>query len=317
MPESLQSLKTRLKSVKNIGQITKAMELVSATKMRKSQEVALASRPYTLTALDMLATLTRIEGVSLPALLTARAIQKTAIVVVTSDKGLAGAFNSAVLRTFDRFVAENGIDLTQPTYSFIAVGVKALAHLEKRTPRLENSFVKFGDFTTPEEVQPLTDLLITGYLKGAWDQVIVFSTHFKSALRQEVLTRRIFPIIFENLAATAAEVVPEHGRFAELVKERKISFFHRSAEELQEYLIEPDPSAVLDSLARHLIEADLYQLVLEANASEHAARRMAMKNASENAAEIADGLNLQYNKSRQAAITRELIEITAGAESLS
>lgn len=316
MPESLQALKTRLKSVKNIGQITKAMELVSATKMRRSQEVALASRPYALSALDLLATLTRIEGVTPPALLMARPIEKTAIMVVTSDKGLAGAFNSAVLRTFDKFVGENGIDLESPDTTFIAVGQKALTHLERRVANLTNSFVKFGDYTTAEEIAPLSDLLIDGYLAGRWDEVVIFSTHFKSALRQEVLVRRVFPITFENLAATAEEIVPEHGRFAELVKERKISFFHRTVAELREYLIEPDPATVLESLARHLVEAELYQLVLEANASEHAARRMAMKSASDNAAEIAGDLTLQYNKSRQASITRELIEITAGAESL-
>jgi F-type H+-transporting ATPase subunit gamma len=316
MAESLQSLKTRLKSVKNIGQITKAMELVAATKMRRSQEIALSSRPYTLSALDMLATLLQIEGVQMPALLQARPIEKTAIVVVTSDKGLAGAFNSAVLRAFEAFLKKNEIDPTDSRYTFIAVGQRALSYLERRTPNLSGKFVRFGDYTTKEEIKPLTERLIEGYLNAEWDEVVVFSTHFRSALRQDVLTRRVFPVATDALAETAQEVVPEHGRFAEMIKERKVTFFNRDPEVLKEYLIEPSPEVVLESLARHLVEAEIYQLVLEANASEWAARRMAMKSASDNASDLAQGYTLQYNKSRQASITREIIEITAGAESM-
>jgi F-type H+-transporting ATPase subunit gamma len=316
MAESLQSLKTRLKSVKNIGQITKAMELVAATKMRRSQEIALSSRPYTLSALDMLATLLQIEGVQLPALLAARPVAKTAIVVITSDKGLAGAFNSAVLRAFEAFLKKNEIDPNNPAYTFIAVGQRALTYLERRTSNLSGKFVRFGDYTTREEIKPLTERLIEGYLNSEWDEVVVFSTHFRSALRQDVLTRRVFPVAVDALAETAQEVVPEHGRFAEMIKERKVTFFNRDPEVLKEYLIEPSPEVVLESLARHLVEAEIYQLVLEANASEWAARRMAMKSASDNASDLAQGYTLQYNKSRQASITREIIEITAGAESM-
>ncbi len=317
MAESLQSLKTRLKSVKNIGQITKAMELVAATKMRRSQEVALSSRPYTLTALDLLATVSQIEGVTLPPILQARPVEKTAIVVITSDKGLAGAFNSNVLRTFDAYVRKNAIDVADPRYTFIAVGQKAAAHLEKQSVgNLKTRFTRVGDYTAVEDIRPISALLIDGYLAGDWDEVIMFSTHFRSALRQDVLTRRIFPVEPATLAETAHEVVPEHGRFAELIKERKATFFNRDANILKEYLIEPSPEVVLDALARHLVEAEIYQLVLEANASEWAARRMAMKSASDNASDLAAGYTLQYNKSRQAAITREIIEITAGAESM-
>jgi F-type H+-transporting ATPase subunit gamma len=316
MAESLQHIKQRLKSVENIGQITKAMELVAATKMRRSQEIALSSRPYTLSALDLLATLTRMEGVTLPDLLTAREIQKKAIVVVTSDKGLAGAFNSAVLREFERYVRDNNIDLKDPQYAFLAVGQKAAAHLEKRVSSLAASFTRIGDYTTLDQVQPISNLLLEGYLAGKWDEVIVFSTHFKSALRQVVTTRKIFPVAAGSLAETAKEIVPEHGRFAELVRSERVSFFNKNPDVLREYIIEPDPKAVLESLSRHLVEAELYQLILEANASEHAARRMAMKSASDNAQGLAEDLTLSYNKSRQASITRELIEITAGAESL-
>lgn len=316
MPESLQNLKLRKRSVENIGKITKAMELVAATKMRRSQEIALNSRPYTLTALDLLATLSRIEGVELPALLRPRPIRRTAVVVVTSDKGLAGAFNSAVLRTLEAFMAEHAVEADFGRYAFMGVGQKAVAYLERRVPALEAAFTRVGDYTTMAEVRPISDLLIEGYLGGRFDEAVIISTHFRSALRQEAIVRQVFPVDPAVLQKTARDIVPEHGRFAELVKERRVSFFGRKPEELREYLIEPSPAAVLDKLARHLVEAELYQVVLEANASEHAARRMAMKSASDNAKDLADRLSLSYNKSRQAAITNELIEITAGAESL-
>jgi F-type H+-transporting ATPase subunit gamma len=158
--------------------------------------------------------------------------------------------------------------------------------------------------------------LIQGYLDKEWDEVIVFSTHFRSALTQDVVTRRVLPVAAEALKQVANEIVPEHGRFAELIKDRSVTFFNRDPRILKEYLIEPSSEVILDALARHLVEAELYQLILEANASEWAARRMAMKSASDNAYDLAQRYTLQYNKSRQASITREIIEITAGAESM-
>lgn len=314
--ESLQHLKRRLKGVQNINQITKAMELVAATKMRRSQEIALASRPYALTALEFLANLSLLEEVSMPPLLTKRAVKRTAIVVVTSDKGLAGSFNSAVFRSFEKFVARAAVNLRDPAYTFIAVGQKAATYLEKRTASLKKKFTRVSDFTTIAEVIPLAETLISGYLRGTWDRVLVFSTHFKTALRQEVTLREILPVDFEILKATAREIVPETGRFAELIKEDKDFFFGEGSRRSKDYLIEPSAEAVLEDLARHLVLMQIYHFILETNASEHAARRIAMKNASDNAAELAAGLTLKYNKSRQAMITREIIEITAGAEAL-
>ena len=307
--ESLQNIKRHIRGVKNINQITKAMELVAATKMRRSQEIALASRPYAFAALDFLANLSRLEGTSLPPLLqkresthstssgsTPKTGLRTAIVVVTSDKGLAGAFNSAVLRDLEKFLKARKVDLHDPAFSFIGVGQKAVNYLERRTGRVLKKFVRFGDYTTLTEVEPLATLLVSGYLKGEWDKVLVFSTHFKSTLRQEVLRREILPVDFENLKAIARETIPETGRFAELRKENEFSVLNGAATATKEYLIEPSPEAVLHDLAAHLVRMEIYHLVLEANASEHAARRVAMKNASDNANELAGALSVAYNK---------------------
>ena len=181
--ESLQNIKRHLKGVQNIRQITKAMELVAANKMRRSQEIALASRAYGFAALDLLGTMSRLE-VDLPALLQKRPGAKRAIVVVTSDKGLAGAFNSAVLREYENYISKNNIDPQDKSVSFIAVGQKAVNYLERRTHSLAARFVRFGDYTSLEETDPLSQKLVDGFLNGEWDEVIMISTHFRTALRQ-------------------------------------------------------------------------------------------------------------------------------------
>ena len=177
-------------------------------------------------------------------------------------------------------------------------------------------FVQAGDFTTPEQVEPITNFIVDGYLNKKWDRVIVVSTHFRSALKQEPHIRRVLPIDFDHVADTIRQIIPERGKFAELIKEHNINFIP-DKNKLSEYTIEPSPKKVLEKLAKHLFFMQFYQLIVEANASEHSARRMAMKTASDNAKDLGENLNLQYNKSRQSKITTEIAEISAGAEAQS
>ena len=165
-----------------------------------------------------------------------------------------------------------------------------------------------------DEVRPLADLLVSGFLSGIWDQVTVVSTHFRTTLRQDVVVRDVLPISTDNVQDTLKELVPEHGRFSGT--ENTVARSTTGATWDFEYLIEPDPKTVLDALAPDLVRIMVYDLVLEANASEHSARMVAMKNASENAEELKEGLSLTYNKLRQAGITREVAEIVGGAEAL-
>ncbi|TSC68913.1 MAG: ATP synthase F1 subcomplex gamma subunit [Parcubacteria group bacterium Gr01-1014_70] len=320
--QSLQTIKRRLRGVKSIGQITKAMELVAATKMRRSQTIALASRPYVYAALELLANLSRVSTNYTPMLLQKRLIKTTAVVVIASDKGLTGSFNSAVFRAFEkRFTKETfgrlpSEDIRKSDFRYIAVGQKAVSYVERRARIVEQAFTKFGDITTLEETRPLADLLVEGYLDGRWDKVSVLYTNFKSALQQEVITRDILPVDFASLKRTAEEIIPQTGRFADEFREKGIQFFTDAKDREKEYIIEPSPKAALDMLVPYLVVMQVYHIILEANASEHAARRLAMKNASDNAADIVDTLTLEYNKSRQAGITKELLEVTAGAEAL-
>jgi F-type H+-transporting ATPase subunit gamma len=244
---------------------------------------------------------------------------------VASDKGLAGAFNSSVFKKLEAHMKEDAKH-TGEEKLFVAVGEKSNAYLTKKGLKVLKKFVQAGDHTTPEQVAPLTKFIVDGYLNKDWDRVIIVSTHFRSALKQEAHVRRVLPIDFDHIADTIKEIIPERGKFADLIKENNIQFAgvglsRKNPTSLKlrgaQYLIEPSPEKVLEKLAEHLFFMQVYHLILEANASEHSARRMAMKTASDNANDLGQKLNLQYNKSRQSRITTEISEISAGAEALS
>lgn len=313
--ESPQNIKKRQKSIGNINKITKAMEMVAATKMRKSQEIALSSRPYAFAALDFLATVSGLDSAKLPELFNKRIIKKVLFVLVSSDKGLAGAFNSQVFRKFEQHMKRDEQKYAKEEKVYMAVGEKAFNYLSKKGYNVVKKFVAVGDYTTTDQVYPITEFMVQGYLEEKWDRVVVVSTHFRSALKQEPHVRRVLPIDFDHLADTIKEIIPERGKFADLIKEHNINFVPNKANS-KEYLIEPSSEEVLTQLAKHLFFIQFYHLILEANASEHSARRIAMKTASENASDLGEKLNLQYNKSRQSKITTEISEISAGAEAL-
>ena len=324
--ESTQNLKRRIRSVQNIGQITKAMELVAATKMRRAQEFALNSRPYAYSALEILGVIANLsqangQDVAMPELLRERTTEektgRVAFLIVTSDKGLAGSFNSSVFRKFETYIRTNHIDLNERIadgelkYSFIAVGQKTKSYFEHRGHAVMESFLRVGDYTHIQEVDPISDALIDGYLGKQFDEVIAFSTQFITALRQDVMVRQILPVSFEKIKESIESLVPEAGRYSQYLNAETFA-----SDKNIEYIIEPSPAVVLEELSRELLKIRLYHMVLEANASEHSARRVAMKSASDNASELSTDLSIVYNKSRQAAITNQIIEVTSGAQGM-
>jgi len=306
---STQNLKRRIKSVTNIGTITKAMELVAATKMRRSQEFALASRPYAYTAIELLGILANLKDVELPELLRPREIQRSAFVLVTSDKGLAGSFNSAVIKKFENFIKEKNIDIADSRNSFIAIGQKAKTYLERKKANIVASFNRIGDFTRQEETDPIAEAIIAGYMNHDFDSAIVFFSTFVTALRQDAVAREFLPVTYDAVKQSIEDTIPRAGKYSNYAKSE--SFFETTT---RDYIIEPSAKEVLDELAPQLLKTRIYNAVLEANASEHSARRVAMKNASDNASELSEALNLDYNKSRQAAITNAIIEVTSGSQ---
>lgn len=303
---SIIEVKNRIKAVKNIGQITKAMEVVAATKMRKSQQVALNSRAYAFKALHLLSVLAHYASIKTD-LMTMRRVKKKLLVIVTSDRGLAGPFNSQVLRLADKYLSHNQEDL-----KIIAVGKKAISYANKRKLDLVSEFHGFGDFIEPKETDHLAELLIKGFLRKDWDKVETISTHFRTTLKQEVLIRQVLPVNLKKIQETIKEIIPEHGRFSEFRSSPVTSY----QLPVTDYLFEPSPKEIIGGLIDHLVRMQVYHLVLEANASEHSARMVAMKTASDNAKELSGKLNLEYNKARQAGITKELIEITSAVNTL-
>ena len=278
--------------------------------MRKSQQVALNSRPYAFKALQLLSVLAKYAAVRTE-LMKARPIHKTLLVIVTSDRGLAGSFNSQVLRMADSFL-KSYQETENDNLKVVAVGKKAISYANKKKLELRAEFSGFGDFINPKETDPVAKLVIKGFLNKDWDRVITISTHFRSTLKQEVLMRQVLPVDMGKIQKTIDEIIPEYGRFSEF----KPNVKHSVSNKAVDYIFEPSPKELIEGLVDHLVRMQVYHLVLEANASEHSARMVAMKTASDNAKELSEKLNLEYNKARQAGITKELIEITSAVNTL-
>lgn len=276
--------------------------------MRRSQEVALGSRPYAFKAMQLLSVLAKYTPVKVK-LMESRPVKKTLLIIVTSDRGLAGSFNSQVFRVADNFL--NNEKQTDHLL-VVAVGKKALFYAKKKNLKVTADFHGFGDHIEPEQTKPLSELVINGFLSGEWDKVVAISTNFRTTLKQEVLTRQILPVGLEAIKTAIDEVIPEHGRYSEFKNSPAVS---RQLSAIS-YLLEPSPTELVEQLINHLLVMQLYHLILEANASEHSARMVAMKTASDNAKELSQELTLDYNKARQAGVTKELIEITSAINTL-
>ncbi len=314
---SIKSVKQRIKSTKNISQITKAMEVVSATKMRKAQEFALHARPYAAASLEMLRNLLE-RTPELPPLLRVRPVKTSLLLVVSADKGLAGAFNSNVLKKAEAWIEAKKSSGAQ--YALVTVGKKARDYFTKRGSPIANSFWGFGDYSRLEDTLPVADAILRGFLDQQWDEVEAVYMNFRTTLLQKVALKKILPVTGEGIEEMVAGILPERGRLAD---RREISGRARAHSQIgvdqryrYEYKFEPSAQEILEKLVPQLLRMHVHHIILESNASEHSARMVAMKNASESAGELIGELALAYNKSRQANITRELTEITAGKEAL-
>lgn len=310
---SIKTIKQRIKSVKSTSQITKAMEVVSATKMRRSQEFAIRARPYATASLELMHNLLRrspqrdSRGRPIkPALLKSRPVKKSALLVVTSDKGLAGAFNANVLRRAEEW------HVLHPGSVIFTIGKKAREYFERRGIKLAESYADFGDFTEVSETLHIADRMISGFLNNEWDEVDAVYTNFRTTLIQEATLKKVLPVTETGIREVVAGILPQSGKYA------KPEAGNRKSETTYnfEYQFEPSANEILDTLIPQLIRLHVHHIILESNASEHSARMIAMKNASDNAKGIITDLTLVYNKVRQAGITRELTEITAGKEAL-
>lgn len=307
--QSLRDIKKRIKSVKNIEQITKAMEVVSMTKMRKSQAFALKARPYAIAALEMLHNLVK-RVPELPLILKERPVKNSLLVVITADKGLVGAFNENVLRKAQAWIEEK--NKAGKKFEIVTVGKKAKEFFERRKIPARENFLGYGDFSTFEETKLISGLVIGGFISGEWDEVEAIYTHFRTTLKQEMVLRKIFPVTVGGIEEVVKGILPEHGKFAH----SKDTVSDKAPHYYFEYKLEPSPEHILSALVPDLLKMHIHHIILESNASEHSARMVTMKNASDNARELKADLSLIYNKARQAGITSELAEVVAGREAL-
>ncbi len=285
---SRQQLKSRIGTVKNTKQITKAMELVSASKMRRAQELAIKSRDYRDLATQILTRLRELTDVSIHPLYAKREIKNRLHVVVTSNRGLAGAYNSNVLRQLTKELMQ---DREQGVGSQVIVIGKQGAKFIVRFEDVEvlAVFQNFPDHPTANDIRPILDMVLDKFKAAEVDLVDVTYTDYKSSINQVVTVERLLP--------AAAVDVP-------------------ISDDLELAVFEPSPKVVLDNITERLVEAQLNQAFMESSASEQSMRMMAMKSATDNASDLIEDLTLAFNTARQAAITQELAEISGGAEAM-
>jgi F-type H+-transporting ATPase subunit gamma len=286
---SLRDIKRRIASVKNTQQITNAMKMVSAAKLQRAQDRVMAARPFAERMQIVVEHLqARVRSAAHP-LLTPRTEGKTLLLVNTSDRGLCGGFNATVQRAAAEKIRELG---GGEQVDIIAVGKKGRDFLMFRQFTLREAYLDmFIRQVTYAQAQEVAEKLLTAYEQEGYRQVLVIYNRFRSAMVQQVTILRLLPL------STVEDVEAE-------------------PEEPFDYIYEPSASHVLDHLLRKQIEVQLYQVFLESFAGEHGARMTAMDSATENASEMIASLTLTYNRARQAAITKELIEVVSGADAL-
>jgi len=283
------ALKRRISSIKNTRQITKAMQLVSASKLRRAQDYAARSRTYRELAYELLARLGAIDEVEQHALFQRREVKRRLYVVITSNSGLAGAYNANILKLLTKHIRED--QKSKVSSRIIAIGTKGAQFVRRLSDvELEGVYPSFGDQPTANDVRPVLNTIIEQYENQEIDEVVMFYTLSKSSISQQTLTMQLLPARTEE--PDDRPKLPDVSNF------------------------EPDIETVIEQVTTRLIEAQIWQAVLESLASEHAMRMVAMKNATDNANELIDDYTLEYNTARQAAITQELAEITGGAEAL-
>jgi len=291
---SLRDIRKRIASVRSTQQITKAMKMVAAAKLRRAQESILTTRPYAKKMLEVLTSLAARTSAEAHPLLARREPRRVEVVVFTSDRGLCGAFNMNLIQRAEKFMEEEKARSEELALSFI--GRKGRDYFRKRKVTIRREYVNFFGKVDYLMASRIGRELVQAYTEKRVDRIYLLYSEFRSAIQQRVILEKILP------------VTPEAGPQAPAPT--------MGAQTAVEYIYEPSEGEILDKLLPMYVEVQIYRALLESLASEYGARMTAMENATKNAAEMIDKLTLVYNKARQASITKELIEIVSGAEAL-
>ena len=300
---STREIRRRIGSAKNISQITRAMEMVAAARMRRAQSAVVAGRPYAEKIADVIENLAAsIQGAGEDThpLLHARPIKNVAVIMITADKGLAGALNTNIIRRTTRFILN---EANAPT-GIIAVGRKGRDFMVRYGRPLIAQFINISDRPSIADTYPIARVAVDEYTSGRVDAVYLIYTQFVNTLVQRPTLYRLLPVDISQLEEEGA--APGENRPGGAIR----------GPSRTDYIYEPSTQDVLSQLLPRYIEVRIYQALLEHIASEHSARMVAMRNATDNAKEVISELTLAYNKLRQANITREIIEVSSGAAAL-
>jgi F-type H+-transporting ATPase subunit gamma len=290
---SLKAIRNRIASVKNSRKITRAMKLVAASKLRRAQEAIIAARPYTRAIAQVVSELAGVAGAEAHPLFEDRGAKHVAIVVFTSDRGLAGAFNANVIKAVERFAAAELSDAE--SVSLRLIGKKANQHFSRRRTTITSFDAAPTGVTALELAREMATRVIDDFQSGKVDRVYMVYNEFKSAISQSTKVEQVLPVVPPKKPAQTE---------------------HHGGEHQVDYIYEPTKDELLKRLVPLYVQIGLYRAALESIAGEFGARMSAMESATKNAGEMISRLTLQYNRARQAAITKELLEIIGGAEAL-
>ncbi|HNY36294.1 MAG TPA: ATP synthase F1 subunit gamma [Candidatus Pacearchaeota archaeon] len=290
----LKEVKAKIGSVKNISEITSAMETFSALKMKKTQKRFSESKSFAEEMARVLKNMRKDLKEHKSVFFEERPVKNILVCVVASDRGFCGSFNAGILKFADKEIAKIR---EEGEVEIMPIGKKAVKHYLKKE-RIRYSFSGVGDYWEFKQTKEISDFLIKSFLENKYQKVYIFYTHFQSSFIQKPSLAQLFPMedkTVENF----------------LKKEEEMSGGHSA-----NYLLEPSPAVILDEVIPVFVEYLIYQFILSANTSEHSARMMAMRNASDNARDLLEGLRLAYNKARQQQITSEVCEISSTKEAM-
>jgi len=307
MAENLKEIKGQISSVANLKKITRAMEMVARSKMKRAVDHAVSSRPYSDRMLALLHTLGPEEGKNTNPLLSTGKGETVLILHIASEKGLCGGYNAQALRSL-RILTRTW--KSKESIHAISLGKYALRHVEKLGLfHLQNFTI--GEHIEVSKAKEIAEFVLSRFLSGSYSSVYISYANFKTIFSHEQVTRKLLPISKESIVAIANAA----GAGEDEVVAGEDSFESLSKEEIM-YRFEPSREVVLESILPGLITTMIYQALLEAAASEQSSRMVAMKSATDNATKFGGELTLKYNRARQASITREIIEIAAGADAV-
>jgi len=281
---TLRDIRRRIRSVRSTAQITKTMEMVSAAKLRRAQTALESARPYDRELRKVLANLASASGDTLHPVFVRREVKRRALIVITSDRGLSGAFNVNLIKTAEGRVRDGGASVT-----LVTLGRKGADYFRRRNASVLLSNAELGGAASWKMAEELSRDLTARFLAGEIDEVDLVFTHFKSALFRSIVIEPFLPLGRSETTESPAQL---------------------------DYIFEPSPEAILEKIVPYYLAMRLYMALAESAASEHGARMVAMGSATKNANEMIQDLTLHMNRTRQATITRELVEIVAGAEAL-